>query len=139
MTLGTCHRTGFVAGSLLGLVAFDTKLVHNLFGDQFLLFLEPRNYARLLGKKRMTDVAVTQFVLMPVMGEMHHAAFAAIQRDLLGAFVFHNRGTQRTGQYQEEDNCCSDFHQKLLPSCFGQNIAIMYFFRAENVKWRIRA
>jgi hypothetical protein len=122
-----------MAGLLFGLMALDAKLVHDLFGDQLPFFFEPINGILLLWEKGVANIAVTQFVLMPMVGKMNHAALTAIQSDFFGPFVFNCRDAQSNGQYQNEGNHYNAFHQRLLVSFFQIKVLLRHFTLKKSI------
>ena len=81
-------------------------LVHDLLADQFALVLQTDDGALLLGKEVVACIAVRQCILVPEMWEWNHSPAAAVQRDLLGPFVFDGR--RGAGPQGNEDEGCNE-------------------------------
>lgn len=92
MALRACCGAGLLAGFLQFLVAFGAQLVHHIFLLQFPIRLEFCDTACFLRKYGMANVAITEFLLVLMMGKSDVASLTAIQIHVRGPLVLAGRG-----------------------------------------------
>jgi hypothetical protein len=84
-------------------------MIHDPLFRQAALVFQILDNAQLLGKYIMTNVAVTQRLLMLSMGETNHAPLAAVKGYLFRAFFFNTGNEDAAIKKHEHDTQYNNF------------------------------